>query len=101
MAISRYAQLALALQRIEEEEVQNLEKKEQMIIRDGEFATMMQHQEEDEAQKLMEKEQQAMTSTPTGKVFLLFQRVLSLKHFLQSSIPQNLGVDSKVTTLVM
>ena len=34
-AISRDDQLALALQRLEEDEVQNLEKKEQMIMRDG------------------------------------------------------------------
>ena len=53
--ISGYSQLALALQRLEEDKVQNLEKKEQMIMRDGEFATMMQHQEEDEAQKSTEK----------------------------------------------
>ena len=59
-AISRDAQLSLALQQLEEDEVQNLEKKEHMIMRDGEFSTMMQQQEEDEAQKLMEKEQQAM-----------------------------------------
>ena len=66
-AISRNDQLALALQRLEEDEVKNLENKEHMTIRDGEFATMMQQQEEDEAQKIMEKEQRAMTSTPTGK----------------------------------
>ena len=48
-AISRDAQLALALQWLEEDEVQNLEKKENMIMRDGEFATMMQQQEEVEA----------------------------------------------------
>ena len=33
----------------------NLEEKEQMIVRDGELATIMQQQEEDEAQKLMKK----------------------------------------------
>ena len=63
-----------------------------MIMRDGELATMMQQQEEDEALKLMEKYQRAMLSTPTGKALLLIQRVLSLRHFLQYSIPQNLGV---------
>ena len=42
-----------------------------------------------------------MTSTPTGKALLLVQSVLSLHHFLKSYIPQNLGVSSKVTTLVM
>ena len=68
-------------------------------MRDGKFATMMQHQEEDEAHKSMEKEHQAMPSTPTGEALILIQRVLSLHHFLQSSIPQNLGVASKVTTL--
>ena len=68
-------------------------------MRDGEFATMMQQQEEDKGQKLMEKEQQAMTSMPTGKASLLIKCVLSLHHFLQFSIPQNLGVASKVTTL--
>ena len=47
----------------------------------------------------MEKEQRAMTSTLTKKALLLVQCVLSLHHFLQSSIPQNLGVASKVTTL--
>ena len=47
----------------------------------------------------MEKEQWAMTSTPTGKYLLLVQHVLSLHYFLQSSIPHNLGVSSKVTTL--
>ena len=70
-----------------------------MIMRDGEFPTMMQQQEEDEAQKLMEKEQRYMSSTPTGKAFLIIQRVLSLNHFIKSSIPHNLGVASKVTTL--
>ena len=79
----------------------NLEKKEQMIMRDGKFATMMQHQEEDKAQKLTEKEQQATTSTPTGKDLLLVQCVIYLHHFIQSSIPQNLGIASKVTTLAM
>ena len=70
-----------------------------MIIRDGEFYTMMKQQEEDEVQKLMEKEHRAMSSTPTGKALLLIQCVLYLYHFLQSCIPQNLGVASKVTTL--
>ena len=39
-----------------------------------------------------------MSSTPTGKDLLVIYRVLSLHHFLQSSIPHNLGVASKVTT---
>ena len=81
--------------------MQNNDKKEQMIMRDGEFATMMQPQEEDEAQKLTEKEQRAMASIPKGKALLLVQHALFLHHFLQSSIPQNLGVTSKVTTLAM
>ena len=72
-----------------------------MIMRDAEFATIMQQQEEDEAHTLMEKGQRGMTSTPTRNVLVIFQRVLSLHHFLQSSIPQNLGVPSKVTTLAM
>ena len=55
--------------------MQNLEKKDDMIMREGEFATMMQQQEEDEAQKSMEKERRAMSSTPTGKALLLIQRV--------------------------
>ena len=62
---------------------------------------MLQQQEEDEAQKLMEKEQRVMSSTPTGEDFLLVKRVLTLHHFLQFLIPQNLGVASKVTTLAM
>ena len=41
MNISRDSQLALALQQIEEDEVQNLEKKENMIMRDGDFSTMI------------------------------------------------------------
>ena len=45
--ISRDTQLALALQQLEEYNVQNLDKKEQMTMRDGKFATMMQQQEED------------------------------------------------------
>ena len=89
------------MQRLEEDEVQNLEKKEQMIMRDGNFSTMVQQQEEKEAHKLMEKEHWAMKSTLTGKSLLLVQRVLSLQLFLQSSIPQNLGVASKVKTLAM
>ena len=40
-----------------------------------------------------------MKSMPTGKALLLVQRVLFLHLILQSSIPQNLGVASKVTTL--
>ena len=55
MDISRDAQITLALQQLEEDEVHNLGKKEHIIMRYGELATMMQHQEEDEAQKLMEK----------------------------------------------
>ena len=42
-----------------------------------------------------------MSSTPTGKHLVLVQHVLSLHHFLWSSIPQNLGVSSTVTTLAM
>ena len=49
--ISRHAQLALALQRLEEDEVQNMEEKEQMIMRDGKLATIMQQQEVEEDHK--------------------------------------------------
>ena len=42
-----------------------------------------------------------MSSMPTGKALLIVHSVLSLHHFLQSSIPQNLGVPSKLTTLAM
>ena len=45
--ISGDTQLAFVLQRLEDDEVQNLEKKEQMIMRYGELATMMQQQEEE------------------------------------------------------
>ena len=45
--ISRDDQIALALQQLEEDKVQNLEKKEHMTMRDGKFATIMQQQEED------------------------------------------------------
>ena len=41
-AISRDAQLALALQRLEEDELQNLKEKEHTITRDDELATMIQ-----------------------------------------------------------
>ena len=51
----RNAQLALALQRLEEDEVQNLEEKEQIIMRDGKLTTIMQQQKEDKACKYMEK----------------------------------------------
>ena len=54
--ISGDAQLAFVLQRLEEDEVQNMEEKEQMITRDGKLVTIMQQQEEDEAQKWTEKE---------------------------------------------
>ena len=60
---------------------------------------MMQQQEEDEVQILMEKEQRAISSTPKGKDLLIIQHALSLHHFLQYSIPQNLGVASKVTII--
>ena len=49
----------------------------------------------------MNKEQQVVSSTPIGKALVLFCRFLSLHRFLPSSIPQNLGVPSKVTTLAM
>ena len=70
-------------------------------MRYGKFETMIQHKGEDEAQRSMEKEQRSMTSMPTGKALLLVQCFLSLYHFFQSSIPQNLGVASKLTTLAM
>ena len=41
------------LQQFEDDEVHNLEKKEQMIMRDYELATIVQQNEEDEAQKSM------------------------------------------------
>ena len=72
-----------------------------MITRYGELTTMMQQQEEEEAQKLIEKEQRDTISTPTRMDLLLVKSVLFLHHFLQSSIPHNLGVVSKVTTLEM
>ena len=42
-----------------------------------------------------------MTSKPIGKALLFVQHLLYLNHFIQSTIPQNLGVASKVTTLAM
>ena len=51
--ISKDAHIYLVLQQLEESEVQNLEEKEQMIMRYGKFVTVMQQKEEDEAQKLM------------------------------------------------
>ena len=72
-----------------------------MIMRYGQLAAIMSQQQDKEAHKLMEKEQRAMTSTPTGKALLLVWCVLSLQLFPQSSIPQNLGVASKVTTLAV
>ena len=68
-------------------------------MRHGKFATIMQLQEEHKDQKLIEKEHQAMPSKYTGKALILIHRVLYLHHFLLSSIPHNLGVASKVTTL--
>ena len=44
--IQRYS-ARLGAEQIEEEEVQNMEKKEQMIMRDGNFDTMIQQKEED------------------------------------------------------
>ena len=38
---------------------------------------------------------------PTGKALVIVKSFLSLYHFIQYSIPQNLGVPSKVTTLAM
>ena len=40
--IYRYDQLAFVLQKLEEEEMHNLEEEEQMITRDGELATIIQ-----------------------------------------------------------
>ena len=81
--------------------MQNLEKKENIIMRNSDFATMMQQQEEDKAQKSKEKEQRFMSSMLKVKALIIIQSVLSLHRFLQSSIPHNFGVDSKVTTLAM
>ena len=72
-----------------------------MIMRDGEFSTLIQQQVEDKVQKSMEKEQRGMKSTPTGKSLLLVKHVPSLYRFLKSSIPKNLDVASKLTTLAM
>ena len=47
MAISRDTQIALALQQLKEDEVQNMEREEQMIMRDGYFSTITQQKEED------------------------------------------------------
>ena len=42
-----------------------------------------------------------MSSTRKGEALVLVKCVLLLHHFLQSSIPKELGVPSKVTTLAM
>ena len=97
--ISKDAHLALVLQQLEEDEVQNMEDNKLMTIRDGNLSTMMQQQEEDTAKKSKDKEQQEMESMPTGKALILVHHVLSLNHFLQSFITQNLGVFLKVATL--
>ena len=55
VAIYRNSHLTLALQQFEEDEVYNLENKEHIIMRDGEFVTMMQQQEEEKSHKLMDK----------------------------------------------
>ena len=49
----------------------------------------------------MEKEHWAISSTSTRKYLVLVKSFLSLHHFIQSFIPQNLGFPSKVTTLAM
>ena len=76
----------------------NLDKKEQIIMIDGEFAAMMQHQEEEEVQKSMEKEQRAKTSTPTEKALLLVKCVLSL-HFFKVFHTPELGRPIKINDL--
>ena len=43
------------MQQLEEDMVQNLQNKENIIMRVGKFSTMMQQKEEDEAQKSTEK----------------------------------------------
>ena len=45
--IYRDTHIALAMQQLEEDEVQNMENKENMTMRDGNFPTMIQHQEEE------------------------------------------------------
>ena len=49
----------------------------------------------------LEKEQRSMSSTLTVKALVLVQSVLSLHNFIRSSVPHNLGVPWKVTTLAM
>ena len=75
--------------------MQNLEKEENMIMRDGEFSAMMQQQDGDKAQKSMDKEQHAMSSTPTGDDFLLIQSVLSLHHFSSLPYPRTRALPQK------
>ena len=43
--ISIYSKIAFVLQQLEDDKVQNMEDKEQMITRYGDLATMMQQQE--------------------------------------------------------
>ena len=71
--------------------MQNIDKKENMIMRYGKFATIMQNQEEDKAQKSIEREQWAMSSTPTGKYLLLIYSVLSVGfiNILMQIIPSD------------
>ena len=70
-----------------------------MIMGHGEFDILIQQKEEDKEQRSTEEEHRAMPSIPKGKALLLIQRILSLHHFLLSSISHNLGIASKVTTL--
>ena len=86
--ISRDAQISFVLQQFEDDKVQNLEYKEQMITRYGDLATMMQQQEEFEAQKNLEKEQWAMTSTPTRRALIIVQHVLPCSIFFSLPYPR-------------
>ena len=94
--ISRDAQLALALQRLEYDEVKNTEEKEQMIMRDGELDTTMQHQEECKVQKLIEEKQRDMKPTSTEKAacpflapFSSVLHTLEIWHRLKSNKVRN------------
>ena len=67
--------------------MQNLEKKENIIMRNSDFATMMQQQEEDKAQKSKEKEQRFMSSMLKVKALIIIQSVLPYTVFFSLPYP--------------
>ena len=85
----RYDQIALALQRLKEEEVQNLEEKEQIIIRDGDhFSLLCNNKRSTKRRNRRRKDSGPQHQRRQGRLCFLFSMSFNCPFFFILTYPR-------------